>query len=183
MRFINISLSLLLLFLAAGCAVRGPVGEARNGNRITYTAAETGQSVIVELGSDYAYDSYVERSFMGTEFRGYLFRAKDASVILVSMMSRAEFEDLIGFRLDAPAKSIKSYPPKTIFQSHNCKLVRTYVTTLDMDVISAVKLQTPTTDETLCSDWTTLDEVMVERFDMLADFDKSADDNIHMIIK
>jgi len=183
MKFIKILLPMLLLFLAVGCATKSPVVEARNDNRVIFTVAETGQSVVVEIGSDYSYDSFVKRSFKGTDFRGYLFRAKDESAILVSKMPRVEFEDLIGFKLDAPANSVKSYPPKTIFQSHYCKLVRTYVTTLDMDVVSAVKLQTPTTDEALCSDWTTLDEVMIERFDMLADFDKSADENIRMIVK
>ncbi|NDV18614.1 hypothetical protein GO013_04170 [Pseudodesulfovibrio sp. JC047] len=183
MRVIARLVPLMLVVFIIGCAAKGPVHEARDDNRVVYTSARTGQTVIVEIGSAYTYDSFIKRDFKGTDFHGFLYRADDESVILVSKMPRAEFEDLIGFTLDAPASSTRQYPPKTIFQSAYCKLVRTYVTTLDTDVVSAVKLQTPTTDESLCEDWTSLDEVMAERFDMLADFDASADENIHMILQ
>jgi len=166
--------------MVMGCATRGTINETRRNNLITYTNAETGQFVSVELSDGYVYEQPITRVFRDVEVKGHLFKREMYGSILVAKMSRDEFEQLVGIKLNAPLNGVKSYPPKTIFVSQYCELVRAYVTTLDDNVVAAVKVQAPTQDAALCGTWTSLDDVMAHDINVISEFDKSADESISM---
>ncbi|MGL1862888.1 MAG: hypothetical protein OCC46_10250 [Pseudodesulfovibrio sp.] len=179
MKYLNILLVIgVLLPLSFGCAVKSDIAEMKQDSVITYSHDTTGQSVTVAVGAPYVYQEFIERKFEKVMVKGYLFKNETESAILVTKMPRGDFEKLVGVTLDAPMTGIKAFPPKTIFEDAFCELVRAYVVTFEKEVVAAVKVKSLNSDNEICDQWVSIDDVMAERPEVVTEFDKSADNVI-----
>lgn len=173
-------LVIILAALLAGCAARGPLAEDRDGNVLTFTRADTGRSVTVRLADELVYEKRVHRDFMGAKIEGDLYRAPDDTSVLVSVLDRKVFEDLIGRTLDGPASGVRAYPPRTSWLPRLCQLVRAYVVALDSDVVAVVKFGNYRGENGECAGDVTQETFVAAHFDEVAAFDKTADESIRI---
>lgn len=163
-----------LCLLASGCALRSPVSETRDGSTITFTQKDSGRMVAVSVGAPYVYEKDIDTEFRGVRIKGPLFNAPDDSAIVVSRLSRDDFEKIVAVQLDSAKTGVTAYPAKTILQKRDCKLVRAHVVTLDDDVVAAVSVRGIEVAKGACQ-WGSIKELQMEMPDVVADFNTITD--------
>lgn len=170
-----------LLLTAAwltGCATLMPsVSWERNGNRTTYSHKKTGHQVTVNIAPAFEYRETVERRYKGVAVKGHLFSNPDAS-ILVSRLRHDEFARLTGVSADSGANSIQGYPPETIYDRNNCRLVRAYTSALSEYVIVAAFIKRLDRDRYACDRWNAIEDVAAAHPSLLEAFNAAADQSI-----
>jgi len=179
MRNIKLLLVVGALLLVAGCAARSQVVPAQQGHVVTFTHEKSGKAVTVSVTGGYTFKRIVDREFKGVPVYGYLY-ANGESGILVSRMTKEDFEKLARVGINAPKSGVKAYPPRTIYQPTYCELIRAYVVSFEGEVVAAIKAAPLDVDNAGCGNWLTLDDVMTEDPDRVIQFDQSADEAISM---
>jgi len=179
MRNIKLLLVVGALLLVAGCAARSQVVPAQQGNVVTFTHEKSGKAVTVSVAETYRFKRVVDREFKGVPVYGYLY-SNGESGILVSRMTKEDFEELARVGINASESGVKAYPPRTIYQPTYCELIRAYVVSFEGEVVAAIKAEPLEADNAGCGNWLTLDDVMAEDPDRVTEFDQSADEAIFM---
>ena len=170
----------ILLFVFAlllGCAAKKELAEGRNDNEVIYAMPNSEGFVTVAVGGGYAYEGPVDKSFMGLDVEGYLFKSGNGCRMLVTRLPRDGFEDLIGRKIGAPAAGTKVYEPRTAYLDRLCRLARFYVVSLGSEVVVAMQVKSFRHGET-CLGWSGMEELTARNPGMIEEFDRDGDEAV-----